>query len=686
MQSLEAAVNHYGNWMDATARHSKFRHIIACEPDFDHYKRALAEAGAWEEGQEPDEKTIKDMEAYRLLVEWATDFQDKFVHFHETNRLGHVRILKELFGTFYKHSKGRTAPTKKFAQDFLEEMVGERGGRTGEGKGFAKAVAVQRIISDPSRVGEVSKGFMDLADHYLCLETDYDIAILDALPREEQTKAEQVRDVVPFLLEQKSKEKEPRKRAETSKTFLELVRSTTDLEKRIDLLEVVDRAMVEEEVDTLSLYRRLRRTGLKPREYVEFLLSGDQFSWRPEGSKATMDFVTGRGLQGVDPVSAYLMVARANFNILKALEEIAKNRTGAPAAKELILNPSLLFVDANTPELVTLARDYQHGTLIVKRYATVRAEGLDDRAEAVLHVGKLRPNLDDLTEIRKGMRALPEEEVRFVSGCDTIEGIKRLVKRKTTSKKEMPYQRQNLSWFDLMKKSLVARGATTEELSSLERAHGLLSDNGGKPRFLRNMFRTQPEDLGQLCDHIAAHHGSKTFTLIMQRESLFERYKHGLAIDSKFGENLSGFVAREHPNPYAALKEHLPELSVEEELELEPAYLGEEPKPIPIEEFPGRVIICGGTFRPRLRQRIEQELPGVVFGPDKKRLKREGVPGLSENDAVLWVVPGSDHNGHDKVKGQCEKSGTIFEISRSDGVKSVVTTIRDQILTRGTRT
>lgn len=678
--SLEKAVRFYGDWVDAVAQHDKFRHVIALGPDFGEYKRALAEANAWEDGQEPDEETIRAMGAYRFLEEWSTVFPDRFERFHLTGRLEHIRLLKNIFEIFYEETKGKTAPAKRFGKDFLAEMAGSSKEKT-----FSEAFAVARIIEDPARVGEVSGRLQHLAPHYAALETDWDIAVLDELPREDQTRSEQVRDVTPYLIRQKGEEKHKKRRAESTKTFLELVHSVS-LEQRIDFMEVVDRAITEEGVDPLKLYRKLKRTGLRPEEYAEFLISGDQFSWRPEGSKASIDFLINGSSQEMDPVSTYLMMARANFKILKALEAIAENRTGAPAATELILNPSLLFVDPNAPELVTLARDYQHGRLIIQRYATVRNAGLSDRAEAVLHVGKLRPEIGDLTEIRKGMRALPEEGVRFIPECDTIEEIKRLVKKKSTQKKEMPYHRESFSWFDLMRESLRTKGATTEELALVEKAHKILSNNGGNPRFLRNMFRTQPGDLGQLCEHVITHQENPTFTLVVQRDRLFQRYKYGLATDPDFGENLAGFVVNDYANPFAALREYLPELPLKKAPKKKTTLVEEAPTPMSIEEFPGSIIICGGTFRPKLRKKIERELPGIVFGPDKKRLKKDGVPGLSENDAVLWVVPGSDHSGRDKVKGQCEGQGAIFELSRSDGVRSVVRTIREQILTRGTRT
>lgn len=687
VERLNRALNFYSTWIGAANEHEQFGFIARAEPGFEEYATALEAAGAWEKDQRPDEATArKENLAYQTLLAWSTEFPKRYMDFANTAGLIHIRHLSDLIEAFYDNDPKRAVPIRRFGTDFLRYFT--EGDNTSDDpliNGFAKTIALATIMDDPKKVGEAFGYISEYVDDYIQLEAEADLKVLDALPREGMTGPEQVREVAPKLARQKDGKEKKQERERSTKTFLGLARSL-DLEKRVDLLEVVDRAITEHEVNPLDLYTRLKRTGISATEYSEFLVVGDQFKWKPESSQSTGALLGNQELSQANPIASYLMVARSNFNILKALQEIASHKSGVPAAKELIRNPSLLFVDENAVELVTIARDYPLGNLIVERYATVKNRGQNARADAILHVGQLRPSIEDLTYIRGRMRTLPEDDIRYISGCDTVEGIKHILRKQSVKKTQMPTRTESTSWFDLMKKSMAVRGASEEEIVAATKAHKILLGNGGNPRFLRNMFRTQPEDIGELCDDIVIHTGNEVFTPIIQRNPLFQRYKYGLATVPNFRESLANFVAQEHPNPYHALQEYLPNLPLVEDATPKNQILEAPPKEMPITEFPGRIFICGGTFGPELRRRITKELPGVIFGPNTKRLKKEGLPGLAKGDGVLWVVPATSHSAHDNVKKQCTKVNALFELSRSDGVSSVVRTIREKILTREIRT
>ena len=682
VKNLDEAVSSYANWINSGVAHERYGLVVRLTPDFEDYANALESAGAWKKDQRPSEdEAARDSTEYQVLQEWATDFQSRADEFVITDGLGHIRAISGMIGAFYSDDKSKTIATRKFCQSLFETFYNKPHPIV-EKNDPSMIIAVEQIILDPKKVATTLREALEYLPFCHMLETKEDLATLDELPRSGMSSTEQLEYVAPKLLRQKEGKEKPAERTKPTKTFLELTKSI-GLEERVDLLDVVDRAISEQGVNPLDLYAKLKRTGLSPLEYAEFLIAGDQFGWRPESGRLVSRFVASGIHTSVDPVTTYLMVARTNFNILGALEEITSNRSGVPAAKELVSNPSLLFIDENAMDLVTLARDYKHGRLIVERYATVKARGLDERAKAVLHVGKLRPNLTDLTYIRDRMRKLPEEEVRFISGCDTIPGIMHLLKKQPEIKTQMPTHKESTSWFDLMTKSMSARGASPEDIKSAESAHQILSDNGGNPRFLRNMFRTQQGDLGQLCADVISHAGNDTFTTLMQREGLFQRYKLGLT-QPGFKEDFRGFLAGDYHNPFQALQDYLPIMSSVQEPATTEQPITEQPvEPIrTINDFPGRVFICGGNFKPDSKKRIDKELPGVIFSPSQKRLKRDGLSGLNGDDAVLWVVKGSTHNAHDHVKADCSSTGAIFERSRSDGISYVINRIKERILNR----
>ena len=424
IRGLNQAVAFYGTWIEAGNTNEKYGAINQLEPSFEDYATALEMAGAWEKGQRPSEKTIRGSPEFDVLEGWATKFQGRTDDFVTTDGLCHVRAISGSIENFYDGDKTRTIATRKFCSDFFEVFSGKPPNKTKK-YDSSSTIAIERILLDPKGVGDTLGGFAEFVDSYYLLEAEADLAVIDEIPRNERSPSEQVRYVAPILQRQKGGKEKKAVRVKTSKTFLELTKSV-DLEERIDLLEVVDRAIIDQGINPLDLYAKLRKTGLKPLEYAEFLMVGDQFGWRPEGSGSTSSFVANRDLEDKDVVATYLMLARTNFNILKVLEEIASNKSGVPAVRELIDNPSLLFVDNSAVDLAILARDYKHGRLIIERYATGKARGLDERADAVLHVGNLRPSLTDLTYIRNRMRKLPEDEVKFILGCDTIPGIMNL--------------------------------------------------------------------------------------------------------------------------------------------------------------------------------------------------------------------------------------------------------------------
>ncbi len=696
LDSLEGAIESLGDFLDTvptspecegvfTFKYNKSQEIEKVEantPNFEDYVKSLEFAGAWK-GERPSKEEIKSLGVFSFLKSIATYVSGQYDLFCRTEGYKHVQELSHLLRDFIESSpKENNIPAQRLGFDIL--TLGLNYSQRNNIEKHKEVIT--NFFNDPSEIkkrlhgNQETEGVMQLSEKYHLLDDMLDLEVLDMVPYSGKTGPEHLNEIAPKLKNIKS-ETEGHQRVKTLKTLIQLLRST-DLDQREDLLDIVDRSISEQKVDSVNLYKQLQSSGLKPEEYIEFLRAGDQFGWRPEGSDLAITNLSSEYFELIDPVTTYLMVKRSGFNIINALREIASNKGGVPAVTELIRNPSLLFLDDNAIELMTLARDYEHGKLIIERYSTVKANGLDERAEAILHVGRLRPSGDDLSFIRKRMRTLPENEIGKIMEYDTVENIKKLLKTQKPSKDQKPIKTEGVSSHSLMIKRMIKRGATEESISAVEEAHEILLNHGGNPRLLRNALRTQPRSLGDLCNHISNHQGNETFRLLMKRDSLFQRYKFGLATDPDFAQNFSSFVEQDHSNPFQALQNYLPIFPINEEVSDNITPLEVEPMRT-IEEFPGKIVICGGKFKMEHKRTILRELPGIIFSPDGDRLKKMGLQGLNENDGVLWIIPGTTHSAHDKVKGQCQRNGAIFELSRTGGL-SIINIIKENIINRKT--
>ncbi|MBT6402290.1 hypothetical protein HOK09_02385 [Candidatus Woesearchaeota archaeon] len=674
LDSLEGSIENLGKLLDKIPTSPECEGVFSFEygsskevtnvkanlPRFKDYVESLEFAGAWE-GERPSNGEIESMNNFRLLRSLTSSVPSVYDLFHRTEGYKHIQELSHFLRDFIESSpEGNTVPAQRLGFDVVTNNLSY----------FQRYNArehkeiIVSMFNDPSELqsrlygNEETEGVLTLAESYRLLDNVLDLDVLDAIPYS-GTGSEHVSEIAPKLKNLKSKS-EGHQRVKTLKTFLRLLNST-ELDQRADLLDIVNRTLSEQDVDSLSLYGKIQSSGLKPEDYVEFLRSGDQFAWRPDGSDTALANLTSETFEPEDSVTNYLNVVGSKFNILSALNEIASNKQGAPAAKELMLNPSLLFLDNNAVELMTLARDYNQGMLIIERYATVMAEGLHERAEAVLKVGQLRPSRLDLKFIRERMRSLDEQEMGSVIACKTTEELKNLLKSKEKNKSQKPKLTEGVSWFELLIKSMAKRGAKEENIHSVENAHELLSNHEGNPRLLRNMFRTQPRNLGDLCNHVNDHSENETFGIMMQRDSLFQRYKLGLATVEGFYERFSDFVSQEHSNPFNALQSYLPLEEVTPKVETLQEIQSDTTSEVNISDFPGKIFLCGGDFRTKAKDAILKRIPGVIFYGDAKENKRFKINGIREqlnsNDAVFIIKRNISHTGEGQAIKQCEMAG-----------------------------
>ena len=693
LDNLDEAVTNLGKLLDRVPKSpecegvflfnyedGKLKNLGVKRPEFEDYVHALEVAGAWK-GKRPSDDEIKGMDSFGILSSIATYFPDEYQSFIDTEGYQHIRdfsrVIRGLFeSTITEDSpEGNPFPAQRIGLDVLTSGMDHSKFRSMNEKLDLEADEIIRLLNDPEELNrrlhgdKSSEGVLQHADHYDSLDSLLDLQVLESIPYSGITGPEHVMETAQRLEVLKG-DKVGNNRSKTVKILLGLL-SSTDQGQRADLLDMVARSETEQEVDSLELYSRLKNTGLKPEEFIEFLRAGDQFGWRPEGSDTALSTLTGEYYKFLDPVDAYLTAALSNFNLLDELDKITSKKSSVPAAKELMLNPSLLFLDDNAVELMTLARDYNQGRLIIERYATVMAEGLHERAEAVLHVGQLRPSRLDLKFIRERMRSLDEQEMGSVVGCKSTEELKDLLKSKEKNTTQKPSHIEGISWFNLMKKRMNKRGATEENIHSVEEAHELLSDNGGNPRLLRNMFRTQPRNLVDLCSHIKIHSEDETFGVMMQRDALFQRYKLGLATVDGFSENFSEFVSQEHPNPFQALQGYLPQtetdVSYSDDINEEVVHQ-ETP---PLSESTGKIFLCGGIFRGDAKRKLEEEFPNLSLHQCNHSGKIYGLGNLSSEDTVVWVRQNSGHNIYHSTKNKCQKSGANFLEVESDGLSSI---------------
>ncbi len=695
LDSLEQSVTHLGRLMERVPQSSEcdgvflfnydednnLSDIGVKSPKFEDYVRALENNGAWPNGRPSDEE-IRSWETFKTLVSLATYFPKQFETFVDTKGYKHItdfsRVLRCLANSEREKnpSQGWEVPLQRMCFEVLTYDLDPSKRRDPKTRTNLEFREVELLLNDPSKLrerlngDETIEGIIQDVMPYQELDHRLDLDVLERIPYLKKHGKEHVREVAPKLKVLKGKETGS-KRAKPLKTLLGLM-DATDPEQRSDLLDIVERARSAQGVDSLNLYCRLRKNGLRPEEFVEFLRAGDQFDWKTEGRDTALSSVVSGGYLHMDPISAYLTLALSNFDVLQTLDNITTNRSSTPAAKELILNPSLLFLDDNAVELMTLARDYDHGRLIIERYATVKAEGLDERAEAVLHVGKLRPSRTDLKFIRERMRSLGEHELSNVMGCTSPEKLKDLLKSKEKKTSQKPIRTEGISWFDLMKKRMAKRGSSDEFIAEVEEAHRTLSDSEGNPRLLRNMFRTQPRNLGDLCRHVKENQGNETFELMMQRDSLFQRYKLGLVAVEDFNERFSEFLSEEHSNPFQALQDYLPcfeDCGVGLD-KISPAEVCYQELP-PLAESSGRIFLCGGIFRGEAKARLESEFPNLSIIRGRKSSRVVGLGKLSKNDTVVWIRQHSGHSPYDSVKDKCSRTGAKFLEIESDGLSSV---------------
>lgn len=405
----------------------------------------------------------------------------------------------------------------------------------------------------------------------------------------------------------------------------------------------------------VELFNKIRSAGVSAATFVDFFLS---------------DAFQPIKIPGMDPDSI----------CMAALIDLAQHRKEAAAVfisegRELLHQPEL-------PQLWEIGRAWHSGFLVLLDYSEACALGEKNRKTLLLKLGEFRPDDKTLSDLRRGLRRIPDEDLSPVSRASSLVEMTRELRRlerpygespELTLPRTAPRQR---SWIEALKAGLsrLEGPAVSEKL--VDQALAELPPESRT--CLRELRCSVPRALHAFCLQAVKFGRSEAFRVLINDPVLFRGYQELLVRDPcRASGEFEELLGAEPSNPYKALREWLarngfisgpaadtrPDAGANTDSEQQRTTAGRDFK---------RVIVFGNFKDEARKAAVRGRLPGIeieFFRPEEdKPFSRQ----LGPNDLVMFMSSAASHADYCRVKALSKKAGASFYHISEKGVDPLI--------------
>ncbi|MBI2547725.1 hypothetical protein HYW21_00070 [Candidatus Woesearchaeota archaeon] len=399
----------------------------------------------------------------------------------------------------------------------------------------------------------------------------------------------------------------------------------------------------------------LKRHGITPRQYVDFLLTTHDEPWISDGHPKTFGDTVAEFSQGSRARAASFIV------------EHGAELVGIPDAKAV----------------ADILRDYTEASILLGDYLGAVRANQQQRGQLLLKIGQAAPDAPLLKNLRTLLRTTPESGVADIlqgyEGADRTldpKGLERRLGkcRSSASVSERTIPREYIPWQDLASQTLEGVPRTRDVF---QRAFDQLEPQDQHQ--LRNIWRTERASLETFCDHVDRFYPAPSYRLVLGSHTLFTAYKSRLRMqDPRLTDALTAVCSAEISNPFPLLYQALCPEVAEEELP-SATLLSEQDHKARQKIRCSRLLVWGGQYKTEARSRIESAIPGlpVVIMDDYNR--RREIKIIRDGDGVITVTTSISHPLYTAVKQHCKTNGIPYADHHQSGVDSLLAMITTSV-------
>jgi hypothetical protein len=361
------------------------------------------------------------------------------------------------------------------------------------------------------------------------------------------------------------------------------------------------------------------------------------------------------------PAQLASLVLSADDLTIAAVCRVAQHQRYA-ALKELALHPELLTGE-QSEELISIAREYSSGGIILREYHESLGRGEWQRARILLDIGKARPRDQELKFLRQKLASSPHDLLEEIVGERTPEQRVESLRRYRPGK-ERPQHRTSRPvrehWYSPIITQLKHAGADEKQLQTFEETCGRLPTDCSDA--LIQTLEQEPQTIDVVCTDLLKYGRLQSYRVLTLHTDLFSQYLSRIATEKTSEWLKDALYAR---NPLAALRE----LLVAKKDRTSPGTLLQT-APSVAERQPryGRVLVYGGRFREEQITDLRTKVPVPVIVHDETMLNRARGMSMGPGDLVLFYTRHANHTIAHPLVAACKDSGATL---RSTDTKNV---------------
>lgn len=416
--------------------------------------------------------------------------------------------------------------------------------------------------------------------------------------------------------------------------------------------ELVKAAPVEQQQEVLDTlvqqpehgfaYNQLRRVGVKPSNYVQFMLHYADLRLDVAGKTACVEYIN----------------------------TIADKSLGA--AKALVETNVLWVIDSKIPTLLETILVYPQGAdEYVQAYLEAAADPTKQSVIIYLAQQSLIPS--DRKEILRGLERITEEELAFQLKdreltYRTIKNVLATPSAQTHAITQTVTKRE--PWINVLTHQYIDIAAELEE------AYGILVANSSEDK-MRNIWKTQPNHLRNFARDVLGNNSAWYFIPIIQNPALFEIYKEWRSQTTAHLHTAFDGIEADNDNTYSLIRNALKASKSEIENNNSKKNLDSLNEEIPPQVAPNinKIIIWGGRYESSRQENIRNEFPGIDIRFHDIYTRPKALHPEDKVGAVIISTPGTPHSLSETVVAMCKRREIPLYYAHQTGVGTITSLI-----------
>jgi len=594
IETLAVAILRYEKWVDRAFDSPLVQKVMAEQLDYDKIGRALLETQVEKRAGEE----ILLLPGNHVLDSDVILLRHEIDRFSPPAQLKHLRALINSINYIFKSA---AAVTNRYVADLADKIISLSPSYLRDRHEVSGAF----ISSSENAINSAIENLEKFRDSYVKLKEPDDMCFLDLFSSCGIARPE----LVKFTAEKLDKAKQKN----VDRIKLRQLVYATETNERVDIFDYVCGHQ-----ECVGLYKKLKKTGIKDKFFIDFLLANGNNDKMPTNS------------------------------IYETVRELANKPSQLRAAACIMEHVSEFLIDPNVSALEKIALSNTEAGIILEDYFTAASSNDNNKAKLMLLLGTCKPDPITLKWIRRSLSTMSDEELKWANEDPNITTIKKRLGANIggVPRTEKKATATGKSWFDIMVNLLKER--KPESVAIVQEAYRKIPDYSYR---FRNVLRTQPGSLDLFCQDVIEFSGTAAYRLVLGNLSLFETYKAKLKnMDDDFRAGLREVAHSENSNVYSAVYS-LFHPEVEQTSEPEDATTSE--KLVKSITNAVRLIIWGGQYSVDKKRKITESAPNLKVEIYDFFNRRKDISGVREGDVVICVTTSMSHMLYDSLKSHC---------------------------------